>query len=74
MKRIDIKDAKTNLSSLLAKVESDGQQIVICCNGQPVADLIPHQPKNRIKKHPLLSKITINYNPVESLAADEWPG
>ena len=70
---MNVHEAKTNLSSLLAKLEADNETIVICRNGEPVADLVPHQRVTRIKPHPVLGKIKIGYNPVEPLSADEWP-
>jgi antitoxin (DNA-binding transcriptional repressor) of toxin-antitoxin stability system len=73
MKAVNVHEAKTNLSSLLAKLEKDSESIVICRNGVPVADLVPHRRTNRTKAHPVLSKIKIGYNPVEPLSADEWP-
>ena len=74
MKMVNVHEAKTNFSSLLAKLESDSETIVICRNGEPVADLVPHRRTSRSKAHPALSKISIGYDPVEPLSADEWPG
>jgi prevent-host-death family protein len=37
---VNIHDAKTNLSRLLARVEA-GEEIVIARNGKPVARLVP---------------------------------
>ena len=73
MKRVNVYEAKTNLSSLLAALERDGQSVVICRNGRPVADLVPHPRAGRTKAHPVLGNIKIGYDPVEPLAADEWP-
>lgn len=73
MKTVNVHEAKTNFSSLLARVEDSKERIVICRNGEPVADLVPHQRKERAKPHPVLRKIRIGYNPVESLSDDEWP-
>ena len=73
MKAVNVHDAKTNFSRLLARVEESGESIIICRNGKPVADLARHAPRNRTKPHPLLSKIKIKYDPVEPLSADEWP-
>jgi antitoxin (DNA-binding transcriptional repressor) of toxin-antitoxin stability system len=70
---VNVHAAKTNLSSLLARLEKDSESIVICRNGVPVADLVPHRRRSRIKTHPALSKIKIGYDPVEPLSADEWP-
>lgn len=73
MKTVNVHEAKTNFSSLLAKLEADSETIVICRNGEPVADLVPHQRTSRIKKHPALARIKISYDPLEPLAGDEWP-
>ncbi len=73
MRTVNIHEAKSNLSSLLVRVERHGEAIVICRNGEPVADLVPHQRPDRNKVHPVLSKIKIGYDPVEPLSAGEWP-
>ena len=73
MKTVNVHEAKTNFSSLLAQVAASNERIVICRNGEPIADLVPHQRKSRIRPHPKLSGIKIGYDPVESLSADEWP-
>jgi antitoxin (DNA-binding transcriptional repressor) of toxin-antitoxin stability system len=73
MKTVNVHEAKTNFSSLLAKLEADNETIVICRNGKPVADLVPHRRHSRNKTHPALRKIKIGYDPVEPLTKDEWP-
>ena len=73
MTTVNVHEAKTNFSSLLARLEADSETIVICRNGTPVADLVPHRRASRIKPHPALGKIKIGYDPVAPLAADEWP-
>ena len=73
MKTVNVHEAKTNFSSLLAKLEADSKTVVICRNGEPVADLVPHQRASRIKRHPVLGKIKIGDDPVEPLSAEEWP-
>ena len=73
MKTVNVHAAKTNFSSLLATLEEDGDFIVICRNGKPVTDLVPHRRTNRLKAHPVLSQIKIGYDPVEPLSDDEWP-
>jgi len=70
---VNVHEAKTNLSSLLLRVEKKGEPVLICRNGKPVADLIPHRSRKRnLKPHPRLSKIKINYDPTESLTPREW--
>lgn len=73
MKTMNVHEAKTNFSSVLAQLEKDAASIVICRNGVPVADLVPHRRSSRIKPHPALGKIKIGYDPVEPLSEDEWP-
>ena len=73
MKTVNVHEAKTQFSKLLAELEKNSESIVICRNGRPVADLVRHQRKNRIKTHPALSKIKIAYDPTESLSPGEWP-
>jgi len=46
METVNIHDAKTNLSRLLARVEL-GEEIVISDRGVPVAKLVPFQKSNR---------------------------
>ena len=73
VKTVNVHEAKTNFSSLLSTVEDSGGSFVICRNGAPVADLVPHRHANRIKANPALSKIKIAYDPVEPLSSGEWP-
>ena len=71
MQSVNVHEAKTNLSSLLAEIEK-GKSFLICRNGKVVADLVPHKKRKRTRVHPLLSKIKINYNPTEVMTEDEW--
>jgi antitoxin (DNA-binding transcriptional repressor) of toxin-antitoxin stability system len=71
MKSVNVHEAKTNLSSLLSEIEK-GSSFLICRNGVPVADLVPHRKKSRTKAHPTLGKIKINYDPTEDLTQEEW--
>ena len=43
MKTVNVHEAKTTLSALLAQVEQ-GEEVVIARNGEPVAKLIRYQP------------------------------
>jgi antitoxin (DNA-binding transcriptional repressor) of toxin-antitoxin stability system len=54
-------------------MEKTGESFVICRNGKPVADLVPHKPKSRIKPHPGLSRIKVKYDLVEPASKMEWP-
>jgi prevent-host-death family protein len=73
MKIVNIHEAKTQLSALLAEVEETGEKVLICRHGKPVADLVPHRKRSRLEPHPVMRKIRINYDPIEPLAEDEWP-
>ena len=73
MKNVNIHEAKTNLSALLAEIETTGSKVRICRHGKPIAELVPHRKRSRLKPHPKMSKIEINYNPTEPLTEDEWP-
>lgn len=73
MKTVNVHDAKTNFSSLLAEIEKRRTRFVICRNGKPVADLVPHQAVNRLLPDKKLGAIRIKYDPIEELSASEWP-
>ena len=74
MSTVTEKEAKAQLPKLLALIEKSGQPIVICRDGKPVADLVPHRKVRRnLKPDPILSKIVINYDPTEPLSEAEWP-
>jgi prevent-host-death family protein len=44
MDQVNVHQAKTQLSRLLARVEQ-GEEIVIARDGKPVAKLVPHRPE-----------------------------
>ena len=72
MKTINIHEAKTTLSRVLTDIEKTNESYVICRNGKPIADLVPHKKKDRTKPHPIMSKVKINYDPTECLTEEEW--
>ncbi len=71
MQTLNIHEAKTKLSSVLAQVEK-GKSFLICKNGNPIAELIPHKSRKRTQLHPVMSKILVNYDPTEELTKEEW--
>ena len=73
MKTLNVHEAKTRLSAVLAEIAEKGETYLICRNGKPVADLVPHVKKSRLAPHPVLSRIRIQYDATEPLSADEWP-
>ena len=64
MKIVNIHEAKTKLSALLADIEETGEKVRICRHGNPVADLVPYRKRSRLAPHAVMSKIRINYNPM----------
>ncbi len=73
MKKLNVHEAKTRLSAVLAEVETKGESFLICRNGKPIADLIPHSKASRLTRHPSLGRIRMRYDPTEPLTASEWP-
>ncbi len=73
MKSLNVHEAKTHLSAVLAEIEERGEVFLICRNGRPIADLIPHKKRNRLLPHRVMSQIKIRYDPTEPLTDDEWP-
>ena len=73
MKTVSIHDIETQLLSMLLEIEKKGERVVIYRDGVPIVDLIPHRRKSRLTPHPLISQISINYDPTEPLTSDEWP-
>ncbi len=73
MRTVNIHDAKTGLSRLLAEIEKSGKRIVICRNGEPIADLIPHAAKVSMVADKHLGAIKIKYDPIEEIDEADWP-
>lgn len=71
MKEVNTHEAKTHLSRILEEVES-GEVYIISRNGKPIAELRKRRPPRRTEKDPILSRIQLDYDPVEELSADEW--
>jgi prevent-host-death family protein len=71
---VNTHEAKTKLSELIAKVESEQETIVICRNGKPVAELIPWKRiKNPLKQNSRLKKIIFHEDPSLPLDETDWP-
>ena len=73
MRTVNVHEAKTQFSGLLAEIEERGERIVICRNGEPVADLVPHRRKISMAPDPKLGAFKIGYDPAEELSDEEWP-
>ncbi|MCY3504897.1 MAG: type II toxin-antitoxin system Phd/YefM family antitoxin [Chloroflexi bacterium] len=76
MTTVNIHEAKTHLSRLLAQVEA-GEDVVIARNGKPVARLVPCEPKGKPRFGSWKGRIKVTDSffdplPEEELAA--WEG
>ena len=76
MVTVNVHEAKTHLSRLLAEVEA-GQDVVIARNGKPVAKLVPYAPKGKRQFGSMAGLIELDESffdplPEEELAA--WEG
>ena len=69
---VNIHEAKTNLSKLIAKVEETGETIRICRNGKAVVEVSPIKPKrSRLEMNPRL-KVVFHENPMTPLDPEDW--
>ncbi len=73
MKTLSMQEAETQFAFFLMEIEQKGETFVICRNGKPVAALVPYRRKSRLTPHPVISRITLHYDPTEPLTQDEWP-
>lgn len=49
METVSVFEAKNKLSGLLSAVEKHGKTFLVCRNGKPVAEIVAHKRKNRLK-------------------------
>jgi prevent-host-death family protein len=54
MEVVSVFEAKNKLSGLIANVEKNDISYLICRNGKPVAEIVAHKSKNRLKSSPKL--------------------
>jgi len=73
MKSVNVHEAKTGLSGLLAEVEKGGKGFVICRNGKPIADLVPHRREISMAADRKLGAIKVKYDPTEEADEADWP-
>ena len=76
MVTVNVHEAKTNLSRLLAQVEA-GEDVVIARNGKPVARLVAYRPKGRRQFGILKDRISIDDSFFDPLPEEElalWEG
>jgi len=75
---VNMHEAKTRLSELVKAVETEGETVILCRNGQEVAEIraVRKKPLNRMLIPPdpsLQVKLAPGYDPAEPLSDDEWP-
>lgn len=72
MKTITVHEATSRLSSVLTQVETKGESFLICRDGNPVAGIVPHVKKSRLKTDPLLRKVKISCDLTKPLTEEDW--
>jgi prevent-host-death family protein len=71
---VNTHEAKTRLSELLSKVENQGETVIICRNGKPVAEVIPWKKgQDPLQQDSQLKKVIFHDDPSLPLNEDEWP-
>lgn len=76
MPTVNVHQAKTQLSRLLAQAEA-GEDVVIARRGKPVVQLVPCKPKGKRQPDVLKGKITIPDSFFDPLPEEElrlWEG
>ncbi len=75
MLSVNTHEAKTRLSELLLKIETERETVVICRNGKPVAELIPWRKViDPLLQDSELKQIIFHEDPSLPLDESEWPG
>lgn len=73
---VNVHQAKTQLSRLLAQVEA-GEEVIIARRGQPVARLVPCQLRGKRRFGAMKGEIVVDDSILEPLPEDElaaWEG
>jgi prevent-host-death family protein len=71
---INTHEAKTRLSELIAKIETEQETVVICRNGKPVAELIPWRKTiDPLQQDSELMKVVFHEDPALPLDENDWP-
>ena len=74
MIQVNTHEAKTRLSWLLSKVETEHEKVTICRNGKPVA-VLSHisEIKDPLKQHKKLMGVQFHEDPTAPLDEEDWP-
>ncbi len=71
---VNTHEAKTRLSHLLSLVEEQGETVLICRNGKPIAELKKVKTRrDPLEQHPAMKNVKIKYDPVEPMGEEDWP-
>jgi antitoxin (DNA-binding transcriptional repressor) of toxin-antitoxin stability system len=72
---VNTHEAKTTLSALLAKIEEENEEIIICRNGKPVAKMVAISKRSvdPLRPTPELGPIVFHEDPCAPLDEDAWP-
>ncbi len=76
MVRVDVHEAKTNLSRLLEQVEA-GEEVVIARNGDPVARLVGVRKRGKRQFGSLKGRVTLDdcfFDPLPEEELKAWEG
>ena len=68
---LNLNEAKTNFSNVIANVENNLVTVTIMRYGHPVAQIVPIERHNRTKPDPLLSQISYTGDLCEN-ESDDW--
>jgi antitoxin (DNA-binding transcriptional repressor) of toxin-antitoxin stability system len=72
MKSLNVHETKTNLSAILMRIEQKGDSFVICRNGKPIADLVPHKGRSRLDVDPILAAVKIHCDLTAPITEEDW--
>jgi len=73
---VNIHQAKTHFSALVAKVESGKEEVIISRNGRNVAELVPFRRRGLrqpLRPQPDLACLKVKCDLTAPLGEDEWP-
>ncbi|HBM15816.1 MAG TPA: prevent-host-death protein [Lentisphaeria bacterium] len=72
---VNTHEAKTRFSTLLGAVEKDGETILVCRSGHPVAEIhsVLKKAKKGLPKPNKKLAVKLKYNPTEPLDEEDLP-
>ncbi len=77
MIQVNTHEAKTKLSALLAKLEADGEPVLICRNGKAVAQLSLVRGSHRLLAPPNQDlqplRTGVGFDPTTGVSMEDWP-